>query len=167
VSTDGSFVDHTRGSYDAKGLRVAILVSRFNLDITERLLAGALACLDEHGGARDDVEVIPVPGAWDLPPTAARVARLGRHEAIVALGCVIRGETAHFDFVCAEASAGLGAVARSASMPVLFGVLTTDDRAQAEARAGDGKDNKGYEATLAALELVSVYGALEGGLERA
>ncbi len=165
MSTDGSFVDHTRGSHSAKGLRVAILASRFNVDITERLLAGALACLDEHGGARDDVEVVHVPGAWDLPPTAALIVRLGRHDAIVALGCVIRGETAHFDFVCAEASAGLGAVARSASMPVLFGVLTTDDHAQAMARAGDGKDNKGYEAVLAALEMVSVYGALEDGLE--
>ncbi|MEE2897867.1 MAG: 6,7-dimethyl-8-ribityllumazine synthase [Gemmatimonadota bacterium] len=165
MSTDGSFVDHTRGSYDAKGVRVAILVSRFNVDITERLLAGALACLDEHGAASDDLEVIHVPGAWDLPPTAACVARLGRHDAIVTLGCVIRGETNHFDYVCAEASAGLGAVARSASMPVLFGVLTTDDHAQAVARAGDGKDNKGYEAALAALEMVSVYGALEDGVE--
>ncbi len=145
----------------AAGLRLAIVVSRFNVDITDRLLRGALACLEEHGGVRDDVEVIHVPGAWELPPTAARIARLDRHDAIVALGCVIRGDTPHFDYVCAEASAGLGAVARSASVPVLFGVLTTDDHEQALSRAGDGKDNKGYEAAFAALEMVSVYRALE------
>ena len=162
MSSDGSFVDNTRGSQDAKGLRVSIVVGRFNSDITDRLLAGALECLEEHGALREDLDVIHVPGAWELPPTAARVARLDRHDAIVALGCVIRGETPHFDYVCAEASAGLGAVARSASMPVLFGVLTTDDRAQALSRAGEGRDNKGYEAALAALEMVVVYRALEG-----
>ena len=160
MSTDGSFVDNSRGSLHAAGLRLAIVVSRFNADVTDRLLKGALACLDEHGGVRDDLEVIHVPGAWELPPTAARIAQLDRHDAIVALGCVIRGDTPHFDYVCAEASAGLGAVARSVSIPVLFGVLTTDDHPQALSRAGDGKDNKGYEAVLAALEMVSVYRAL-------
>ena len=161
MSTDGSFVDNSRGSLQAAGLRLAIVVSRFNADITDRLLSGALACLEEHGGVRDDAEVIHVPGAWELPPTAARIVQLGRHDAIVALGCVIRGDTPHFDYVCGEASAGLGAVARSASIPVLFGVLTTDDHAQALSRARDGKDNKGYEAALAALEMVVVYRALE------
>ena len=161
MSTDGSFVDNSRGSLQAAGLRIAIVVSRFNAGITDRLLTGALACLEQHGGSRDDAEVIHVPGAWELPPTAARIAELGRHDAIVALGCVIRGDTPHFDYVCAEASAGLGAVARSASIPVLFGVLTTDDHAQALSRAGEVKDNKGYEAAFAALEMVAVYKALE------
>ncbi len=161
MSTDGSFVDNSRGSSQAAGLRIAIVVSRFNADITDRLLTGALECLEQHGGARDDVEVIHVPGAWELPPTAARIVELDRHDAIIALGCVIRGDTPHFDYVCAEATAGLGAVARSASMPVLFGVLTTDDHAQALSRAGDGKDNKGYEAAFAALDMVYVYKALE------
>jgi|TARA_B100000809_G_scaffold228028_1_gene240764 6,7-dimethyl-8-ribityllumazine synthase len=161
VSSDGSFVDNSRDSLQAAGLRIAIVVSRFNADITDRLLAGALACLEQHGGARDDVEVVHVPGAWELPPTAARIIGLNRHDAIIALGCVIRGDTPHFDYVCTEASAGLGAVARSASIPVLFGVLTTDDHPQALARAGDGKDNKGYEAAFAALKMVDVYKALE------
>ena len=161
MSSDGSFVDNSRDSLQAAGLRIAIVVSRFNADITDRLLAGALACLEQHGGARDDVEVVHVPGAWELPPTAARIIGLNRHDAIIALGCVIRGDTPHFDYVCTEASAGLGAVARSASIPVLFGVLTTDDHPQALARAGDGKDNKGYEAAFAALEMVDVYKALE------
>ena len=161
MSSDGSFVDNSRDSLQAAGLRIAIVVSRFNADITDRLLAGALACLEQHGGARDDVEVVHVPGAWELPPTAARIIGLNRHDAIIALGCVIRGDTPHFNYVCTEASAGLGAVARSASIPVLFGVLTTDDHPQALARAGDGKDNKGYEAAFAALKMVDVYKALE------
>ena len=161
MSSDGSFVDNSRDSLQAAGLRIAIVVSRFNADITDRLLAGALACLEQHGGARDDVEVVHVPGAWELPPTAARIIGLNRHDAIIALGCVIRGDTPHFDYVCTEASAGLGAVARSASIPVLFGVLTTDDHPQALARAGDGKDNKGYEAAFAALKMVDGYKALE------
>ncbi len=161
MSSDGSFVDNSRDSLQAAGLRIAIVVSRFNADITDRLLAGALACLEQHGGARDDVEVVHVPGAWELPPTAARIIGLNRHDAIIALGCVIRGDTPHFDYVCTEASAGLGAVARAASIPVLFGVLTTDDHPQALARAGDGKDNKGYEAAFAALKMVDVYKALE------
>ena len=161
MSSDGSFVDNSRDSLQAAGLRIAIVVSRFNADITDRLLAGALACLEQHGGARDDVEVVHVPGAWELPPTAARIIGLNRHDAIIALGCVIRGDTPHFDYVCTEASAGLGAVARSASIPVLFGVLTTDDHPQALARARDGKDNKGYEAAFAALKMVDVYKALE------
>ena len=161
MSSDGSFVDNSRDSLQAAGLRIAIVVSRFNADITDRLLAGALACLEQHGGARDDVEVVHVPGAWELPPTAARIIGLNRHDAIIAIGCVIRGDTPHFDYVCTEASAGLGAVARSASIPVLFGVLTTDDHPQALARAGDGKDNKGYEAAFAALKMVDVYKALE------
>ena len=161
MSSDGSFVDNSRDSLQAAGLRIAIVVSRFNADITDRLLAGALACLEQHGGARDDVEVVHVPGAWELPPTAARIIGLNRHDAIIALGRVIRGDTPHFNYVCTEASAGLGAVARSASIPVLFGVLTTDDHPQALARAGDGKDNKGYEAAFAALKMVDVYKALE------
>ena len=161
MSSDGSFVDNSRDSLQAAGLRIAIVVSRFNADITDRLLAGALACLKQHSGARDDVEVVQVPGAWELPPTAARIIGLNRHDAIIALGCVIRGDTPHFAYVCTEASAGLGAVARSASIPVLFGVLTTDDHPQALARAGDGKDNKGYEAAFAALKMVDVYKALE------
>ena len=106
--------------------------------------------------------MIRVPGAWELPQTAARAVEANRFDAIVALGCVIRGDTPHFDFVCEEATLGLGAVARASNIPVLFGVLTTDDATQARARAGEGKDNKGYEAALAALEMIAVYRALEG-----
>lgn len=163
MSSEGSPVETRRGSLDAAGLRVAVIAARFNADITDRLLEGALQALRDHGATAHDIGTIRVPGAWELPQAAARVVESGRYDAIVTLGCVIRGETPHFDFVCQEATLGLGAVARSAPIPVSFGVLTTDDTAQALARAGEGKDNKGYEAAMAALEMASVYRALEGG----
>ena len=163
MSTEGSPVDALRGTLDAAGLRFAVISARFNADITDALLRGAREALAEHGVEDDHIHVVRVPGAWELPQTAARAAATGRFDAIVTLGCVIRGETPHFDYVCQEASLGLGAVARSAGVPVLFGVLTTDDHAQAAARAGVGRDNKGYETAMAALEMVAVYRALEQG----
>lgn len=163
MSTRGSHVDDVRGEIDASDLRVAVLVARFNAGITDSLLEGALQALREHGAAEDDVTTIRVPGAWELPQTAARAVETGRFDAVITLGCVIRGETPHFDYVCQEASLGLGAVARSSDVPVVFGVLTTDDETQARARAGAGKDNKGYEAAMAAVQMVHAYRHLEGG----
>jgi 6,7-dimethyl-8-ribityllumazine synthase len=140
-----------------------VVASRFHAEITDRLVEGAHRALFERGAASSDVETLRVPGAWELPQAAARAAEAGRFDAIVALGCVIRGETPHFEYVCTEATLGLGAVARSARIPVAFGVLTTDDEAQARARAGSGPDNKGYEAAHAVLEMVAVYRALGAG----
>lgn len=157
MSTAGSPVDAQRGTVDAAGVRVAIVCARFNAQITDSLLRGAHEALEEHGASEEDVTSIRVPGAWELPATAQRLVDTGRYDAIVTLGCVIRGETPHFDYVCVEASRGLGAVARAAMIPVVFGVLTTDDEAQALARSGEGRDNKGYEAAMAALEMVAVY----------
>lgn len=157
MSSEGSHAADRRGSVSAEGVRVTVVVARFNADVTDRLLQGALDCLTEHGAHRDQVEVLHVPGAWELPQTAARLVERAASDAIVALGCVIRGETPHFDYVCAEASSGLGAVARTSRTPVLFGVLTTDTREQAMARAADGPSNKGYETALAALEMVALY----------
>lgn len=139
---------------------MAVIAARFNSEITDSLLAGALGALHEHGARDEDVTTVRVPGAWELPQTAARAVATGHFDAVVTLGCVIRGETPHFDYVCQEASLGLGAVARQAGIPVVFGVLTTDDRAQARARAGAGRDNKGYEAAMAALEMVDVFRTL-------
>jgi 6,7-dimethyl-8-ribityllumazine synthase len=147
----------SRGAWEAAGLRVALLAARFNAEITDRLIEGAQRALIEHGASATDIETIRVPGAWELPQAAARAVEAGRFDAIVALGCVIRGETPHFEYVCTQATLGLGEVARAARLPVAFGVLTTDDAEQARARAGAGPDNKGYEAALAALEMVSVY----------
>ncbi len=161
MSSEGSYTEQSHGTVNATGVRVALLVARFNGDVTGRLLNGALACLAEHGSKEGDVDVFHVPGAWELPQAAARVVKRGRHDAIVALGCVIRGETPHFEYVCAEANRGLGAVARKSAVPVAFGVLTTEDRAQALARAVDGPRNKGYEATLSVLQMVDLYRSME------
>jgi 6,7-dimethyl-8-ribityllumazine synthase len=149
--------DEIHPELNASGKRFALLVSRFNAEITERLLEGARGCLLRHGADEAKIEVVRVPGAWELPQVAARLVGLGRFDAVVALGCVIRGETSHYDFVAGEASAGLGAVARQSPVPVLFGVLTTDTVAQADARSGEGGGNKGWETALAALELVALY----------
>lgn len=162
MSREGSGIDALRGTVDAAGLRISVLVARFNAEVTDRLLEGALACLGEHGADPGAVDVFRVPGAWELPQAAARIVAKGDHDAVVTLGCVIRGDTPHFEYVCAEASRGLGAVARGSRVPVVFGVLTTDTRAQALERAGEGRGNKGYEAALAALEMVGLYRALEG-----
>jgi 6,7-dimethyl-8-ribityllumazine synthase len=160
VTSAGAPTPGGSGTRAAAGIRTALLAARFNADITDRLLDGARRALLEHGAAAADIATIRVPGAWELPQAAARAVESGRFDAIVALGCVIRGETPHFEYVCTEATLGLGAVARAASVPLAFGVLTTDDHAQARARAGDGPDNKGYEAAMAVLEMVSVFGRL-------
>ena len=157
MTRSGSPAGRSHGDSEAAGLRVALLAARFNAEITDALVGGATRALLAHGASPEDVETIRVPGAWELPQAAAKAAAAGRFDAIVALGCVIRGETPHFEYVCTEATLGLGAVARQASIPVAFGVLTTDDEAQARARAGEGPDNKGYEAAMAVLEMVSVY----------
>ena len=161
MSSEGSPVARSRGSIDAAGLRVAVLAARFNADITDSLVRGSIEALREHGAAEADIAVVRVPGAWELPQAAAHAVEAKRFDAIVTLGCVIRGETPHFDFVCQEATLGLGAVARASDIPVAFGVLTTDDAAQARARAGEGRDNKGYEAAMAVLEMVAVFRDLE------
>ncbi len=151
------------GGREAADLRIAILAARFNAEITDSLVSGAKRALLERGAAATEVETIRVPGAWELPQAAARAAEAERFDGIIALGCVIRGETPHFEFVCTEATLGLGAVARTARIPVAFGVLTTDDLAQARARAGDDDDNKGYESALAVLEMIKVYRRLGVG----
>ena len=138
----------------ASGRRVAIVVSRFNEVATARLAAGARACLLERGLEPDAIEEYWVPGAFELPLAADRLAARGVYDAIVALGCVIRGETPHFEFVSAEAARGLGEVALKHGLPVAFGVLTTDDADQAMARAGGKYGNKGWEAAEAALEMI-------------
>ena len=150
-----------QGNTDASGRRFAVVASRFNELVTERLVQGATACLLQHGARSEDVDVVWVPGAWELTGAASRTLRSGRYAAIVAVGCVIRGETPHFEYVAGEAARGLGALQREGPIPVTFGVLTTDDAAQAMARAGGNAGNKGWDAALAALEMVSLYELLE------
>ena len=141
----------------ASGFRFALLVSRFNEAITTRLLAGARAALAEAGAAAGDVGEYWVPGAFELPQAARELADTGSFDAVVALGCVIRGETPHFDYICSAVANGLMTAAGDTGVPMAFGVLTTDDDAQAVARAGEGRDNKGFEAAAAAIEMAQLF----------
>ncbi len=144
-----------------EGTRIAVIAARFNGDVTTEMLEGCRSGLGEFGVMADDVDVYWVPGAWELPQTTRRVAAGGRHDAIIALGCVIRGETAHFDYVAGEASYGLGALARTLDVPLLFGVLTTDTHEQAWTRASRDQDDKGRELAMSALHMVALYAELE------
>lgn len=145
------------GSLDGTDSRVTLVVARFNERITESLLEAALDCLRRHGVADDDLEVVRVPGAWELGAAAGRVAARGGTDAIIGLGCVIRGATPHFEYVAGEAARGLAAVGQDSGIPVIFGVLTTDTLEQAFERAGTKAGNKGWEAAMSALEMMSVY----------
>lgn len=143
-----------------RGLRVGIAVGRFNQAVTSQLLEGALAALRERGVADDAIDVVMVPGAFELPLCVQRLAASGRYDAVVALGAVVRGDTPHFDFVAGEAGAGLMRVGLARDLPVAFGLLTTDTMEQALARAGGTHGNKGHDAALTALEMVGVLKAL-------
>src|SRR5215212_1625856 len=153
------------GSPRGQGRRCAVLVSRFNEMITQRLLDGALDALVKHGVAFDDVDVFWVPGAWELPGAARHAAATERYEALVALGAVVRGDTPHFDFVAGEASRGLADAGAEYDTPIGFGLLTCDDMAQAEARAGGEHGNKGWDAALAAMEMADLFDRLSASDE--
>lgn len=163
---EGGPADRVRDDLSAQGRRVAVVVARFNREITDELLAGARTCLADHGAAEGDVTVYRVPGAWELPQAAARLVEANRFDAVVALGCVIRGETPHFDYICGEAARGLGAVARRSPIPVTFGVLTTDTEEQARVRADRSDLDKGREAALAALEMMDVFSEIRSPAQR-
>ena len=143
---------------------VGIAVSRFNGEITQKLLDGALAVLEEAGVAPEAIEVMPVPGAFELPLGAMALARSRRYSCVLALGCVIRGETPHFEYVSAEAASGVQLASLETGVPVSFGVLTCDTREQALARAGGPRGNKGGEAAQSALEMVESLGQLRASL---
>ncbi|MBQ4132810.1 MAG: 6,7-dimethyl-8-ribityllumazine synthase [Desulfovibrionaceae bacterium] len=151
-----SSVNIIEGALNAKGLKVALAVSRFNDFITSRLLDGAVDCLVRHGAEREDITIIKVPGAFELPLVCERAAQSGKYSGIVALGAVIRGSTPHFDYVCAECSKGIAQVSLKHGVPVGFGVLTCDSLEQAVERAGSKAGNKGVEAAMAMLETVRV-----------
>lgn len=139
------------GFLDGTGLRIALVASRFNESVVRQLVAGASDCLRRHGVADDDLELAWVPGAYEIPLVARRLASSGRFDAIVALGCVVRGQTAHFDYIAGQA-AEVGRIAASTGVPIAFGVLTTETFEQAIDRAGGKLGNKGWDAALAAIE---------------
>ncbi len=154
-------MNEINGDLNGTGKQFAILVTRFNSLVTEQLVAGARDCLIRHGVAEEDIDLFRVPGAWELPAAAAKVVASGKHDGVVALGCVIRGGTPHFEYVAGEATRGLGVVAREAPIPVSLGVLTTDTVDQALERAGTKAGNKGWDAALSALEMAELYRRME------
>ena len=144
------------GVYSGEGLKVGIIASRFNEFITSKLVSGAEDCLVRHGVDGDDISVAWVPGAFEIPVIAKRMAESGKYDAVIALGAVIRGATSHYDYVCAEVSKGVAAVSLDTGVPVLFGILTTDTIEQAGERAGTKAGNKGSDCAMSALEMVSL-----------
>jgi 6,7-dimethyl-8-ribityllumazine synthase len=154
-------VNEYNGELKGAGKRFAVLVTRFNSLVTEQLVQGARDCLLRHGAEEEAIDLYRIPGAWELPAAAARIVRMERYDALIALGCVIRGGTPHFEYVAGEATRGLGVVAREAAIPVSLGVLTTDTVDQALERAGTKAGNKGWDAALSALEMADLYGQME------
>ena len=153
------------GMPTGEGRRFAVLASRFNESIVQKLVDGAMDALVRHGARSDDVDLVWVPGAWELPFAARRLLASERYDAIVALGAVIRGDTPHFDYVAGEASRGLARAGAEFELPIAFGVLTCDDMAQAEARAGGEHGNKGWDAALAAMEMADLFDRLDASDE--
>ena len=149
-----------KGELNATDKKFAVVVSRFNEFITGKLLDGAIDCLTRHGAADGDIDVCWVPGSFEIPAVARRLARNKKHSAVVCLGAVIRGQTPHFDYVAGEVSKGVAQVAMESDIPVTFGVLTTDTIEQAIERAGTKAGNKGADAALAAIELANLVGKL-------
>jgi len=150
-----------KGSHNATGLKFGIVVSRFNKFVTSKLLSSCLDGLTKHGVAADDIEVVRVPGAFEIPLVARRLAGTKQFDAVICLGAVIRGDTPHFEFISAEASRGIGQAAMDSEVPIIFGVLTTDTLAQAIERANPAKYNRGGEAAKSAIEMASVIKQLK------
>ena len=150
-----------QGGMNGEGLRIGIVVATFNEFITSKLLDGAQAALARHGVRDDDVSVASVPGSFELPLVAKRLAESGQHDAVICLGAVIRGETDHYEHVAGEAAKGIANVGLSSGVPVIFGVLTTDTLEQAINRAGGKQGNNGYGAGLAAIEMANLMRALD------
>ncbi len=153
------------GQLEAQGLRVAIVVARFNTFISERLLEGALDALRRHGARDEDLMVSRVPGSFELPLVVKKLAQSGKYDAVIALGAVIRGSTPHFDFIAAEATKGLAQASLESGLPVAFGVITTDTIEQAIERAGTKAGNKGWDAALSAIEMVNLLRQVDEGTD--
>jgi 6,7-dimethyl-8-ribityllumazine synthase len=153
------------GTPNGVGRRIAVLASRFNESVTRKLADGATDALVRHGIAADNIDLVWVPGAWELPTAARRLLASERYDALVVVGAVIRGETPHFDYIAGEAARGLAQASAEYDVPLGFGLLTTNTTEQAEARAGGAHGNKGWDAALAALEMADLLDRLDGAPE--
>ena len=151
------------GNLQGKDKRFALVVSRFNDFISSRLLEGAVDCFTRHGGAVENLTVVRVPGAFEIPLTAAKLAKSGKYDGVICLGAVIRGSTPHFDYVAAESAKGVAHAALASEVPVIFGILTTDSIEQAVERAGTKAGNKGWDAMMSAMEMADLFGKLSAG----
>lgn len=151
------------GTFSGEGLRFAIVVARFNAFISQKLLEGAIDGLRRHGVRDDDVDVAWVPGAFEIPLIAKRLAEAERYDAVICLGAVIRGATSHFDYVAGEAAKGVAVVSLNTGIPTIFGILTTDTIEQAIERAGTKAGNKGFDAAAAAIEMANLLRAVQSG----
>ena len=149
--------DVIQGDFNAHGIRFGIVVSRFNDFITGQMLSGALDALIRHGGEERHIQIVKVPGSFEIPYAAARMTRQKRYDAIICLGAVIRGDTPHFEYISAEVTKGIAKIALEADIPVIYGVITTENIEQAVARAGTKAGNKGWDAAMAAMEMVDLY----------
>lgn len=150
------------GQLVSQGLKYGIVVGRFNEFITSRLLSGALDALKRHGATEEEIEIAWVPGAFEIPLIAQKMAESGKYDAVITLGTVIRGSTPHFDYVCNETAKGVAAIGLKTGVPTIFGVLTTDSIEQAVERAGTKAGNKGWEAASSAIEMANLTKALQG-----
>ncbi len=150
------------GKLEARGLRFALVVSRFNEALTSRLESGAMDCLVRHGADEDAIAIFRVPGAWEIPMVAAKLAAVGGYDAVVCLGALVRGGTAHFDLIANEVAKGIAASAMASGIPITFGVITAETLEQAVERAGTKMGNKGWEAALAAIEMAHLYRGIDG-----
>ena len=149
------------GIYDGEGFKIAIVASRFNEFITSKLISGAEDCLLRHGVAEDHITLAWVPGAFEIPMIAKKLALSGKYDAVICVGAVIRGATSHYDYVCAEVSKGIAQVGLETGVPVLFGVLTTDNIEQAIERAGTKAGNKGTDCAMSALEMINLFNTID------
>jgi 6,7-dimethyl-8-ribityllumazine synthase len=157
MASSNSEVKTVVGQLSARGLRVALVAARFNELIVDRLVDGAIDAIVRSGGSAGDITVFRCPGAWEIPQVARRAVESRRFDAVIGLGAVIRGATAHFDYVAGEAARGLGGLASQSPIPIVFGVLTTDTIEQAIERAGTKAGNKGFEAAMVAIEMVNLF----------
>lgn len=150
------------GSLVSEKIKIGIVAARFNEFITSKLLGGAVDCLKRHGISEEDIEVAWVPGAFEIPLIASKMAGCGKYDAVICLGAVIRGSTTHYDYVCSEVSKGIAQVSLSSGIPVMFGVLTTENIEQAIERAGTKAGNKGFDCAAGAIEMVNLIRGIEG-----
>ena len=154
------------GDTDGRGMSIAVVVSRFNQALTEKLLAGAQEALGKCGIDSDSVDVVWVPGSFELPPAAKRLAESGRYDAIACLGCVLRGETPHFDYVAGQAATGIARVGLDTGVPIAFGVITADTLQQAVERAGGSSGNKGFDAVMTAVRMANLMKIIDKRAEK-